>query len=630
MTLEELEAARQELVALRQVHQDFLAHEDDLQEQIRELRSILESAVSKRREAWYATQHQADRVEGMERDFAKEEQARLKAQANAPDLNNPELVAIMTAMKTDTHWLRLRDYQKADLILSWDRFLRPGRQWGIFNANDTSLGKTAETAMTIRGLRVVRPGASILWLTKSALIKSSAKQCAEWGLTIVPLVGTTPNKLATWELVQNIPDFAPSFITNYEALNTELAKTFTAKQFTIIAVDEMHRLRGGANPSGPTKMWTELRSLIHPNMNSAGKVITPLACEERPFPIFMSGSLINNGSEEIWAYLHLFSPEQFPSLNHFKRTYLALYRDGVFDKSQLMDVIGTNFFRKTKAEIGLFMNDKIYVEHLIELEVGTDLYKFQKELISSMMMRLEAMGDEKVAVTSMLAEMHYQRISLVAPEFDITEPVLNEFGEKVMDARNKPVTTTSRRKLTGPLTKLDYIVDHVFELVMGEGENVILCSAAFNHPIAYLMTRLRDLGIKCDAITGNKQLTQRDVQEIEEDFQQNRIQVLFLNLKSGAEGLNLNKDHRWPGGSSHVGFIDKWWNPQINMQGEDRAWRVGCPEPVSIHLYQVVGSADMVIAGICEDKLAEAEDITEHHSLRASEWREKIAQWMKA
>lgn len=628
-TLDELEAERKKLEQLRQVHHDFLDHESDLGEQIAELRALLELAHENRRKAWYATQDCERNLGYIEQQYARDEAERLAVQAAAPDLNNPELVAIMEFMKTDTNWLRLRDYQKADLILTWDRFLRPGKQWGIFNANDTSLGKTAETAMTIRGIRIVRPNASILWLTKSALIKSSQKQCAEWGLTIVPLMGTTPSKLATWNLVENIPDFAPAYITNYEAMNTELNKKFSAQKFTVIAVDEMHRLRGGANASGPTQMWKALKTLIHPNLNARDQKIYELSHSDRPFPVFMSGSLINNGSEEIWAYLHLFSPEMFPSLAHFKKTYLALYRDGTFDKSQLMQVIGQNFFRKTKAEIGLFMNDKIYVEHTIDLEPGTDLYQFQNELMKSTMMRLEAMGDEKIAVTSLLADMHYQRISLVSPEFDISEPVLNDFGERMLDDRGRPVVLKTRRYIKGELTKLEYIKDHVFELVMGEGENVILCSAAFNGPIAWLMGTLREMGIKCDAITGNKKLTTRNVQEIEEDFQQNRIQVLFLNLKSGAEGLNLNKDKRWPGGSSHVGFIDKWWNPQINTQGEDRAWRVECPEPVTIHQYQVAGTVDRVITGICEDKLANAEEITEHKSLRASEWREKIERWMK-
>lgn len=620
MTLEELEAARLQLEQLKQIHSDFLVHEDDLEEQIKALRSILALAMEKRREAWYTLTSQKRTVENMEQQYIREEEERLANLANEPDLTNPELVTILAGLKDDPHWIRLRDYQKADLILTWDRFLRSGKQWGVFNANDTSLGKTAETAMTVRGLRLVRPNASLLWLTKSALIKSSAKQCQEWGLTIVPLTGQTGNKLATWDLVQNIPGFEPSYITNYETLNTEMGKTLLKQNFTVVAVDEMHRLRGGANPAGPTKMWLALKKLIH-NGHDA-----PM----RPFPMFMSGSLINNGSEEIWAYLHLFSPEQFPSLSHFKRTYLALYRDGTFDKSQLMKIIGTNFFRKTKAEIGLFMNDKIFVEHLIELELRTDLYDFQEELKKNLMMKLDEMGDRKISVSSILAELHYQRISLVTPQFDISSPAIDPLtGEQLLDDKGRAIKHVERRVLSGPLSKLDYIVDHVFELVMGEGENVILCSAQFNGPIAYLMGRLREMRIKCDAVTGNAALTTRDISEIEDDFQQNRIQVLFLNLKSGAEGLNLNKDARWPGGSSHVGFIDIWWNPAINQQGEDRAWRVGCPEPVTIHKYQVVGSVDLVMQGICDMKVAEAEGITEHTALRADEWRTKIQQWLK-
>jgi len=409
----------------------------------------------------------------------------------------------------------------------------------------------------------------------------------------------------------------PAFITNYEALNTDLFKKFVEHDFTVVAVDEMHRLRGGANPGGPTKMWLALKSLLHDSDN-------------KPFPIFMSGSLINNGNEEIWAYLHMFSPKQFPTLAQFKNVYLKLLRDGTLDKGELMKVIGTNFFRKTKAEVGITMKDKIFVDHIIELEKGTDLYDFQKEINDNFLLRLDEMGDSVVSISGLLAEMHYQRVSLVSPEFDISTPVIDPLtGERVKDAKGRPMKNVERRVLHGPLTKLDYIVDHVFELVMGEGENVILCSAAFNHPIAYLMARFREMGLTCDAITGHKALTTREASEIEDDFQQNKIQVLFLNLHSGAEGLNLNKDARWPGGSSHVGFIDRWWNPEINKQGEDRAWRLGCPEVVTIHRYTVAESVDGIVDGICAMKMQEAAGITEHTALRASEWRVKIAEWMK-
>jgi hypothetical protein len=99
-------------------------------------------------------------------------------------------------------------------------------------------------------------------------------------------------------------------------------------------------------------------------------------------------------------------------------------------------------------------------------------------------------------------------------------------------------------------------------------------------------------------------------------------------MKSGAEGMNLHKDVRWPGGSSNVVMLDRWWNPAIENQAIERAWRLGCLEPVEVHRYSVDNSVDQIMEGIVNDKIAAAEGVTEHAGLRAKEWRDKIQGWL--
>src|SRR5436190_1761100 len=417
-------------------------------------------------------------------------------------------------------------------------------------------------------------------------------------------------------------------------------KEFEQRNWLIIAVDEMHRLRGGANASGPTKMWLGLKKLLH-GTESLRVVALPaghsrfqyvdgeskIVEEGRPFPIFMSGSLINNGSEEVWAYSHLFNPVQFPSRAHFKKTFMMAYSVGI-SIELIMRVISANFFRKTKKEIGLFMHDKLYQEHYIELSPGSDLWKFQKEVMDDFMIHLDEMGDEMVSIAGILAELHYARISLVAEDFNVSVPIRDANGFVVKDNDGKIQKKKVLKHLNGPLAKLDYCAEHIFEMVQGEGENVLVFSAQFNSPVAYLMERFKEMGVTCEAITGDKRLTTRDVSAIEQDFQNNKIQVLLINMGAGAEGLNLHKDKRWEGGASNVVLLDRWYNPQRNLQAEDRAWRLDCLEPVTIHKYIVDGSVDNIIDGICDDKILEAEGITEHTALRASEWRNKLQEWL--
>lgn len=617
----------------------------ELSAQMNDLKTKLDLARNKKQTAYFSKTSTKNDLDNAERGLARARLAEREKLQKEPDTSNPPLERILSAVAEWPEWKKLRDYQKADLILTWDRFLRPEvtGQWGVFNANDTSLGKTAETALTIRGLRVLFPNAPALWLTKTTLVKSSARQCKEWGLNVVPLIGTTDVKISMMSFMGTTlreVGMPETYITNYEALNTALLQEVMNRDWLVIAVDEMHRLRGGANAGGPTKMWLALKKILH-GTDSLRVVALPSGqakvawTEEgvinredgRPFPIFMSGSLINNGSEEVWAYTHLFNPVTFPSRAHFKRTFMAAYSLGI-SIELIMRVISANFFRKTKKEIGLFMHDKIYQEHYIEMSPGSDLWNFQKQVMEDFMIKLDELGDEMVSIAGVLAELHYGRISLVAEDFNVSVPIKDSNGFVIKDNEGKIQKKKILKHLASPLSKLDYCAEHVFEMVQGEGENVLIFSAQFNSPIAYLMERFKEMGLSCEAITGDRRLTTRDAADIELDFQNNKINVLLINMGAGAEGMNLHKDKRWEGGASNVVLLDRWYNPQRNLQAEDRAWRLDCLEPVTIHRYIIDGTVDNIIDGICTDKIMEADGITEHTSLRATEWREKIASWL--
>jgi SNF2 family DNA or RNA helicase len=651
--MSDIEEYSEKVRELRSSIESLDSEYDTLDEEVRELsvqmndlRSRLEMARNKKQTAYFAKTNAHNDLDVAERGLSRARmEAREKLQKE-PDVTNPPLERILGEIADWPEWKKLRDYQKADLILTWDRFLRPEvtGQWGVFNANDTSLGKTAETALTIRGLRVLFPNAPALWLTKTTLVKSSARQCKEWGLNVIPLIGTTDVKVSMMnfmgETLRGV-GMPETYITNYEALNTALFNEILTRDWLVVAVDEMHRLRGGANAGGPTKMWLALKKLLH-GTDSLRVVALPqgqakmtwnaeadvvIREDGRPFPIFMSGSLINNGSEEVWAYTHLFNPVTFPSRAHFKRTFMAAYSLGI-SIELIMRVISANFFRKTKKEIGLFMHDKIYQEHYIEMTPGSDLWNFQKQVMEDFMIKLDELGDEMVSIAGILAELHYGRVSLVAEDFNVSVPIRDSNGFVVKDSEGKVLKKKVLKHLNGPLSKLDYCAEHVFEMVQAEGENVLIFSGQFNSPIAYLQDRFREMGLTVESITGDSRLTTRDVADIEKDFQDNKIQVLLINMGKGAEGLNLHKDKRWEGGASNVVLLDRWYNPQRNLQAEDRAWRLDCLEPVTIHRYIIDGTADNIVDGICTDKLLEAEGLTEHTSLRAAEWRSKIASWL--
>ena len=86
-----------------------------------------------------------------------------------------------------------------------------------------------------------------------------------------------------------------------------------------------------------------------------------------------------------------------------------------------------------------------------------------------------------------------------------------------------------------------------------------------------------------------------------ERFQAGEAGAFVISLKAGGTGLNLTR-------ATHVVHYDRWWNPAVEDQASDRAWRIGQDRPVQVHRLICEGTVEERIATLLADKrdLAEA------------------------
>src|SRR5207253_4937785 len=78
--------------------------------------------------------------------------------------------------------------------------------------------------------------------------------------------------------------------------------------------------------------------------------------------------------------------------------------------------------------------------------------------------------------------------------------------------------------------------------------------------------------------------------------------VFVLSLKAGGTGLNLTR-------ASHVFHFDRWWNPAVENQATDRAFRIGQTRNVQVHKYVCAGTFEETLDDLIERKVALAESI---------------------
>jgi len=75
-----------------------------------------------------------------------------------------------------------------------------------------------------------------------------------------------------------------------------------------------------------------------------------------------------------------------------------------------------------------------------------------------------------------------------------------------------------------------------------------------------------------------------------------------LSLKAGGLGLNLTA-------ANHVFHFDRWWNPAVEDQATDRAYRIGQTRDVLVHKFLCIGTVEENIDALIESKKALAESI---------------------
>ncbi|MDZ7784616.1 MAG: C-terminal helicase domain-containing protein [Halioglobus sp.] len=94
-------------------------------------------------------------------------------------------------------------------------------------------------------------------------------------------------------------------------------------------------------------------------------------------------------------------------------------------------------------------------------------------------------------------------------------------------------------------------------------------------------------------------------QKLVERFQEEQGPPFFaLSLKAGGTGLNLTQ-------ASHVIHFDRWWNPAVENQATDRAFRIGQKKNVLVHKFICQGTIEEKIDALINEKTALANDLLE-------------------
>ncbi|NIK59465.1 superfamily II DNA or RNA helicase [Kribbella shirazensis] len=152
-------------------------------------------------------------------------------------------------------------------------------------------------------------------------------------------------------------------------------------------------------------------------------------------------------------------------------------------------------------------------------------------------------------------------------------------------------------RLTGRSGKLE-LLDELLDTIVAE-DGAVLVFTQYVAMARLLERHLAEHGIPTQLLHGGTPVAQREA--MVDRFQAGEVPVFLLSLKAAGTGLNLTR-------ADHVVHYDRWWNPAVEDQATDRAYRIGQTRPVQVHRLIAEGTIEDRIAAMLSSKreLAEA------------------------
>jgi SNF2 family DNA or RNA helicase len=270
--------------------------------------------------------------------------------------------------------------------------------------------------------------------------------------------------------------------------------------------------------------------------------------------IALTGTPIENGLGDLWAILDFTNP----GLVGARSTFVSqLSGDG---EAALRALNGVLVFRRTKSE-------PIVAEELPDRIDELDHCTMTPEQIGLYQAVLDGLVDGAAGATGTAKK------GAILAAITALKQICNHPAGYQDDGR--PLAGRS-----GKLTRLEEIVDSVF----AAGERILVFThfAEWGKRMADHLTERTGIPIAC--YHGGLARGARD--RLVAEFQQGTGPgALVLSLKAGGTGLNLTA-------ASHVVLYDRWWNPAVEDQARDRAWRIGQTRTVVSHRLVCPGTVD--------------------------------------
>ena len=448
----------------------------------------------------------------------------------------------------------LRPYQARGV--SWLAFLE---QWGLGAclADDMGLGKTIQLI------------AFLLYLQDNDWLEAPA-------LLVCPT-----SVLGNWE--KEVKRFAPRLKTlvhhgDRRAKGSSFAKATQGKHLVITSYALLYRdLKPLQSVNWQCLVLDEAQNI----KNSDAKQSKAARQIEAQFRVALTGTPVENRLGELWSIMDFLNPGYLGPKNFFQRRFatpIERYGD-VASLRALKGLVQPFILRRLKTDRSIIQDLPEKQEMTVFCGLSAEQANLYQQTVDAALETLDdATGvQRKGQILALLTRL--KQICNHPAQF-LQEPSLGLKGR------------------SGKLQRLD----EMLEEVVAEGDRALIFTQ-FAEWGKLLQKHLQSY-LSQEALFLYGSTSQKQREAMVDRFQNDPAapRLFILSLKAGGVGLNLTR-------ANHVFHYDRWWNPAIENQATDRAFRIGQTRNVQVHKFVTTGTLEEHIHEMIESKKALSEQV---------------------
>ena len=390
-------------------------------------------------------------------------------------------------------------------------------------ADDMGLGKTLQALTVLQKAKEVDGPAPTLVICPTTVVFNWESEIQKFAPTLSCLKLSGVDRK---QYFKEIPNY-DVVITSYALVRRDIEK-LQKYNFRYVILDESQNIKNALSQTAQAVK----------KLNATHKLA-------------LSGTPIENKLEELWSVFDFLMPGFLMSISEFNYRYVnpIMERGDKTVEKRLKLQIYPFILRRMKRDVAKDLPDK--VENIAYCELTDEQKDFYLQVLDStkeeLFKSIEENGLEKSRLSIFSALLRLRQICCHPRLYD------KENVKHVMSS--------------GKFEKLKVMLEEI----ISEGHRVLLFSQ-FVNMLDIVKGWLEREGIEYEYLTGKT----KDRQAAVERFNNSKIPIFLISLKAGGTGLNLT-------GADYVIHYDPWWNPAVEDQATDRAYRIGQTKKVFVY-----------------------------------------------